>query len=55
VDNFEMPEMAEFDATCHTAECENAGITIRLSAVVDSPHVVCGPCGIQIEDVISVG
>lgn len=46
---------AEFDVTCHTAECENAEITIRVSAVVDAPYVVCGPCSIQIEDVILIG
>jgi hypothetical protein len=55
VDNFEMPNMAEFDVTCHSAGCENSDITIRVSAVADSPYVVCGPCGVQIEDVISVG
>ena len=46
---------AEFDVTCHTAECENSEIVIRISAVADAPYVVCGPCGIQIEDVIPVG
>ena len=46
---------AEFDVTCHTAECENADIVIRVSAVADAPNVICGPCGIQIEDVIPVG
>jgi hypothetical protein len=55
VDNFEMPVIAEFDVTCHSAECENTEITIRVSAVADAPYVVCGPCGIQIEDVVSVG
>ena len=46
---------ADFNATCHTAECENADITICISAVVDAPYVVCGPCGQHIEDVIPVG
>ena len=46
---------AEFDVTCHSAECENSKITIRVNAVADAPYVVCGPCGIQIEDVIPVG
>ena len=55
MDNFIIPEMAEFDVTCHTTECENAEITIRVNAVADAPFVVCGPCGIQIEDVIPVG
>ena len=47
--------LAEFDVTCHSAECENAEIVIRVSALVDAPYVLCGPCGIQIEDVVSVG
>jgi hypothetical protein len=55
VDNFIFPDMADFDVTCHSAECENSEITIRVSAVADSPHITCGPCGIQIEDVIPVG
>lgn len=46
---------AKFDATCHTVECENAEIAIRIDAVVDGPNIICGPCGIQIEDVIPVG
>jgi hypothetical protein len=50
-----FPETAEFDVTCRTAGCENSEITIRVSAVADLPYVVCGPCGIQIEDVIPVG
>jgi hypothetical protein len=48
-------ELASFDVTCHTAECENSEITIRVSAVADAPYVVCGPCGIQIEDVTPLG
>jgi hypothetical protein len=50
-----FPEMAEFDVTCHSAGCENADITIRVSAAMDSPYVICGPCSVQIEDVIPVG
>jgi hypothetical protein len=53
--DFIAPNILEFDVTCHTAGCENAEIAIRVSAVADSPHVQCGPCGIQIEDVIPVG
>ena len=55
MDNFEMPEMTEFDVACHTAKCENTDIVIRVHASVEVPHVVCGPCGIKIEDVIPVG
>jgi len=50
-----MPEMAEFDVACHTAGCENADIVIRVYASAEAPNVVCGPCGIKIEDVIPVG
>lgn len=46
---------AEFDVTCHTENCENAEIIIRVNAVAESPNVQCGPCGIKIEDVIPVG
>jgi hypothetical protein len=47
--------LSEFDVTCHSADCENLEITIRVNAVAEAPYVVCGPCGIQIEDVIPVG
>lgn len=46
---------ADFDVTCHTEGCENAEIVIRVSATAEAPNVVCGPCGIKIEDVISLG
>ena len=48
-------ELSEFDVTCHTAGCENAEIAIRVKAVAEELNVFCGPCGIQIEDVIPVG
>ena len=47
--------LAKFDVTCHSVECENSEITIRVNAVAEEPHVICGPCGIQIEDVTLVG
>lgn len=47
--------LAQFNVTCQTEGCENADITIEVSAVADNPYVVCGPCGVQIEDVIPVG
>jgi hypothetical protein len=52
MDNFEL---AQFNVTCHTEGCENTEITIEVSAVAEAPHVICGPCGIQIEDVVPVG
>ena len=55
MDDLVLPDMSDFDVTCHTSGCENSEITIRVNAVADTPNVICGPCGIQIEDVISVG
>ena len=52
---FEMPELIDFDVTCHTDNCENKDIVIRIGLLEIAPHAVCGPCGIQIEDVIPVG
>jgi len=46
---------AEFDVTCRNTGCENVDITIRIDAIADEPYIICGPCGIQIEDVITVG
>ena len=46
--------MAEFDVRCHSAGCENENITIRVNAPAELPYIVCGPCGIKIEDVVEV-
>ncbi|TQL46666.1 hypothetical protein FB562_2190 [Homoserinimonas aerilata] len=45
------PPMAEYDVTCTTDGCENAGITIRVPAAAENPTVVCGPCGIVLDAV----
>ena len=45
--------------TCHTDGCENEGVPIEVDRsidvgdgeVVESPTVVCGPCGQQITDI----
>jgi len=55
VDDLVFPNKADFDVACHTEGCENIGIVIRVSAIADTPYIVCGPCGIQIEDVTPVG
>ena len=55
MDNFIIPEMAEFNVACHTNDCENKDITVLVNSVKDNPIIICGPCGIQIEDVIPVG
>lgn len=54
MDNFILPEMAEFNVTCHTTGCENSEIVILINAVADSPYIICGPCGNQITDIVNV-
>lgn len=44
---------AQFNVTCHTEGCENSEITILITTLKDNPHVTCGPCGVQIQDVVS--
>ena len=39
---------------CHSENCENKDLEIYLTIAKDYPSV-CGPCGIQIEDVTLVG
>jgi|688.fasta_scaffold1768760_2 ribosomal protein S27E len=41
------------NVTCHTDGCENKDITILFEGPAEI--IFCGPCGIQIEDVIPVG
>jgi hypothetical protein len=45
-------EFSEYNVTCHTVGCENAEITILISAPTESPYIVCGVCGIEITDVV---
>lgn len=45
---------AQYDATCHTEGCDNAGITIRVPAHPVTPSVQCGPCGVKITDLVAV-
>jgi hypothetical protein len=52
--DFIVPNMSEFDVTCHTETCENAEIVIRVTAFTDNTFIMCGPCSIQIEDVTLV-
>ena len=46
--------LIEVMVTCHTEDCENKDIGIQVTKA-DIGIVQCGPCGIQIEDVIPVG
>lgn len=45
-----VPELAQYDVTCHTAECGNAEHVIRVLATETDPYIVCGPCGQLITD-----
>jgi hypothetical protein len=47
-----MPATAFYNVTCHTENCENANITILVEAMKVDPVIVCGPCGVQITDVV---
>lgn len=40
--------------TCHTADCENGGITIEVQ-MAEGGAVICGPCAQPITDVVPVG
>ena len=45
-------EFSEYEVTCHTVGCENAEITLLITAPTESPYIVCGVCGIEITDVV---
>ena len=44
----------KYNVTCHTINCENIGIIICVNAPLDNPYIVCGPCGVKIEDLSTV-
>ncbi len=44
----------EYDVVCHNSECENSEITICVNAPLNNPYIVCGPCGVKIEDLSTV-
>jgi hypothetical protein len=45
-------EFSEYNVTCHTVGCENAEITLLITAPTESPYIVCGVCSIEITDVV---
>ena len=45
--NEDEPIEVTVTVTCHTADCENAGIPITLTTV-EGAQVVCGPCGAEL-------
>ena len=44
----------EYTATCHTEGCENENIGIVVPAAAENPCVICGPCEVQITDLVPV-
>ncbi len=44
----------DFIVTCHTEECENAEIPIEVPIDISGMLVYCGPCAIQIKDIVPV-
>jgi ribosomal protein S27E len=45
---------AEFDVMCHTPDCGNTTILIRVLADAENPTVMCGVCSTIITDVTPV-
>jgi len=52
--NSDLPEMADYVATCLTGGCFNEGEAIDVQATAEDPFVVCGPCGQRITDVTPI-
>lgn len=46
--------IVDHDVICHTDNCENLNIIIRIPAVEGSPIVICGACGNNIIDIKKV-
>ena len=49
-----IPLQGEFIATCHTEGCGNENDPFSVTADLDNPFIVCGPCNQQITDIIPV-
>lgn len=47
-------DFTDYDVTCETAGCQNEARVIRVLALSDDPHVLCGPCGSTITNVAAV-
>jgi hypothetical protein len=47
-------EFSEYNVTCHTEGCQNAEITLLITAPTVEPYILCGVCGIEITDVVLV-
>jgi len=42
--------LKEFNAICHTTNCENAEIVFVVNVLEAEPNAICGVCGNQITD-----
>jgi hypothetical protein len=47
-------EYIEYTATCRTEGCENQNIGLVVPASATDPCVICGPCEVQITDLVPV-
>lgn len=47
-------QLFNFDVTCHTEGCENENITIEISTPESEPIILCGPCCIEITDIVPI-
>ena len=44
-------DLALCEATCHTKDCANSGIALRVQVDRSNPLAVCGVCFQQINDI----
>ena len=47
-------EMQNFEVTCRVTGCVNEDSTIPIIATATNPFIVCGPCGVQITDIVKI-
>jgi len=49
-----LDDMQDYNVACHTSGCKNEDIMLRVPATVVDPFIVCGPCGVQITDIVKI-
>jgi len=54
MDEIPVTETAKYEVTCRTFGCGNENINILVDADVNTPSVVCGPCGQPITNITPV-
>lgn len=52
IDPTDFP-VAEYVATCRTANCESENVDIEVTAALENPVVTCGVCG-QLTELIRI-